>query len=143
MARLQSPEMLERLAFVEKLLCEHLSGRQAAMKAANKYGVSLRMGQKYVEKVMVRWEEEAPRQRARVKEHQIRRLNQMAVRFGDNGAVLVRIEKLLAQIQGTLASVKVEHDFADIDFATLTDEQISRILDDGEDPREVVGREIH
>jgi len=99
------------------------------------WGVSLRTVEYDIAAIYKRWEKEDEAERKYRKAEQRRRLFRLAAKHCDHPQTVIRVEELLAKLDGTLAAERVE--VFDFKMSDLTDDQLDRIAD-GESPATVL-----
>ena len=137
--RTPAKELEFRIDQVEQLLLLGTQRKQAIALVAEKFAVSKRTALRYVNRVYDRWrssaEFEDTRTRQERREEQRLRLRKVLAKAwqSENFRAILRVEELLARIDGTFAADRVElsgKDGGSIDFRSASDEDIQRILTD-------------
>lgn len=108
-------QTLDRMNAVEGMLLEHYSDAQVVHVARKEWGVAEKTARRYLRLVRERWLEEEEEKRAFRKAAAVARLHAIGRKARGMPAVLVQVEKQIAEIEGTKAPEKIEQTTVNLD----------------------------
>lgn len=138
-ARLSKSERLEAMLAAEKMLAERFHDDQVVRALQGRYECSVHQARGVLRSVYDRWEQESAERRSWRREQQIRSLEDLyrEARKAKKFHVCVRIETLLARIEGTLEPDRMlVMGGRDDDFETRTEAELDHYIAHGCWPEE-------
>ena len=128
---------VERLNAVEAMLLDHFNEAQVIHVMGKETGLAEKTVRGYIRQVRQRWLDEAEKARPSRKAAAVARLHNVGRKAKSMPAVLVQVEKQIAEIEGTKAPEKVEQTTISLD--AQGDKAIQMIANAlGLDPEDII-----